>query len=207
MGLFTMPRLKTVDSKKIIETYYADITGFGIAHDDEKHIIDCGGAPTYGEMTFEGVETLLQYLKPQKTDVFVDAGCGVGKLVVQFFFSTDVAKAVGIELSKERSEKAMSVKAALAKDGLLPSNRSLELYHADILDVDIHDATIFFMCSTCFSSELMQKITHKLSGLKPGLRVITLKELPETQRFVLRETLRLPMTWSSATSVYCYELI
>ncbi len=207
VGLFTVPALKKFDAQEIIDRYYTNVTGFGIPNEDEAHIRKHGGAPTYGEMTVEGADELIKYLKPQKTDVFVDAGSGVGKLVVHFFFATDVVKSIGIELSKERFEKALKIKNALAKDNLLPRNRSLEFYHADILDALPNDVTIFFMCSTCFSPELMQKISNKLLTLKPGLRIVTLKQLPAHKRFVLQDTLQLPMTWSSSTSVYIYELI
>ena len=62
------------------------------------------------------------------------------------------------------------------------------------------------MCSTCFSEELMEKITKKLESLKPGLRVVTLKQLPTKSKFTLLTTLHLPMTWSENVSVYIYEL-
>lgn len=208
MGLFTVPALKKVDAQDILQRYYSGVTGFGIARDDEEHVIKHGGAPTYGEMTIEGTQKLLDYLKPQKTDVFVDAGSGVGKLVSQVFFTTDVSKCVGIELSKERHAKAVQVKKNLEKDSLVPQGRLLEFHNTDILTADLNDVTIFFMCSTCFSPELMQKITAKLAGLKPGLRVVTLKHLPDNEEcFVLRNTLQLPMTWSASTPVYIYELV
>lgn len=207
LGLFTVPTLKKYAGKEVIERYYSDISGFGIAHEDEKNIIAHGGAPTYGEITVQGADALINYLKPQKNDVFVDAGSGVGKLAVHFFFATDVAKSIGIELSQERYEKALKIKAALEKDKLIPQGRSLEFYHEDILKADFKQATIFFMCSTCFSSELMQKITEKLSHLTKGLRVITLKQLPKNDHFELKDTLLLPMTWSARTTVYIYELV
>jgi SAM-dependent methyltransferase len=194
-----------LDGKSIINRYYAAVTGFGIGADDEKNILHHGGAPTYGEMTLEGVDKLIAYLKPTKQDVFVDAGSGVGKLVVQFFFDTEVKKSIGVELSKERFDKALQIKEALKKDKALPRGRSLEFYHADILDAIPPDTTLFFMCSTCFSHDLMKKITERLSKLKPSLRVVTLKQLPKNEDFMLQDTLELPMTWSPSTSVYIYK--
>lgn len=190
----------------IINRYYTNVTGFGICSQDEKNILNCGGAPTYGEMTFDGVHKLVDYLKPTKDDVFVDAGCGVGKLVTQVFFETDVAKSIGIELSQGRYDKAMQVKAALSKDNQLPKGRTLDFYHANIIDAIPQDTTLFFMCSTCFSNDLMKKIMEKLRLLKQGLRVITLKPLLESKEFVLQKKLELPMTWSPSTSVHIYIL-
>jgi hypothetical protein len=193
--------------KNIINQCYNDISGFGISKEDENNIRSHGAAPTYGEMTFEGTEKLTNYLKPKETDVFVDAGSGVGKVVVQFFFSTPIKKSIGIELSKERFNNAMKVYDILQKNKDIPKDRAIEFYNQDILDADLKDVTLFFMCSTCFSCELMQKITEKLAQLKPGLRVITLKHLPVHKNFKLVHEMTLPMTWSENSTVYIYELL
>ncbi|MDR3646963.1 MAG: hypothetical protein P4L22_05490, partial [Candidatus Babeliales bacterium] len=73
---------------------------------------------------------------------------------------------------------------------------------------DISDATVIFMCSTCFPEELMNSLTKKLSSLKPGLKLLTLKDLtnPELHNFKLIKEYTLPMTWSTGSSVYLYEL-
>jgi hypothetical protein len=193
--------------KKIINQYCDNVSGYGIPKDDEAHIIQCGGAPTYGEITLDAAEKLITYLKPTEKDVFVDAGSGVGKLVTQFFFSSPIRKSIGIELSKQRFKKAMNIKEALKKDNKVPTDRTLEFYNQNILDADFNDATIFFMCSTCFSKDLMQKITDKLSHLKSGLRVVTLKQLPGNKKFKLIHQMNLNMTWSKKTTVYIYELL
>ncbi len=197
----------TAECKKIIDQYYNTVSGFGISKEDEEHIKKNGCASTYGEITCDSVEKLINYLQPKKTDVFADAGCGVGKLVIQFLLSSPVKKSIGIELSKERYNKALTVKEALRKDKKLPDNRILEFYNDNILNVNLNEVTIFFMCSTCFSSELMQQITAKLATLKPGLRIITLKSLPDNKNFKLITTMNLPMTWSSSTPVHIYELV
>lgn len=203
----TIEANQKIDSEKIINTYYKDISGFGIPKDDEANILKCGGAPTYGEMTFEGTEQLIKYLEPKNSDVFIDAGCGVGKVTIQFFFSTNITKSIGIELSKERYTKAKKVLEALKKDNRIAQGRTLEFYNQDILEANLSDATIFFMCSTCFSEELMKKVTEKLSKLKQDLRVITLKRLPEHKNFSLIHQMNVTTTWSNSTILYIYKLL
>ena len=109
-----------------IEENYKDITGFGISTEDTENITNCGGAPTYGEITQDSAQALIDYLKPTAQDVFVDAGSGVGKLVVQFFFATPIKKAIGVELSQERFKKAIKVKESLAQKKLIAAGRILD---------------------------------------------------------------------------------
>lgn len=203
----TMANNQKINCKNIITTYCKEVSGFGISKADEENIRKHGGAPTYGEMTFKGTELLINYLKPKKSDVFIDAGSGVGKVSIQFFFSTDISNVIGIELSEERYKKSKSILDSLQKNNEIPKGRALEFYNQDILHADLSGATLFFMCSTCFSDKLMQNITEKLSKLKPGLRVITLKKLPERNDFKLVHQMNVTTTWSNNTIVYVYELL
>jgi hypothetical protein len=52
----------------------------------------------------------------------------------------------------------------------------------------------------------MKKLTDKLARLKNGTRILTLKELAPNKAFTLVKTLQVPMTWSSSSNVYWYEL-
>lgn len=192
--------------KDTIDTLYKNVSGFGISTQDEEVIIKHGGASTYGEITYEGVEQLLKQLSLTKNDVFYDLGSGIGKMVVQVYLSTPVKKSVGIELSAERSQKAALIYEQFKKEGHLKQQRTLALLQENFLESDLSDATIIYMASTCFSPEFMEKVTKKLASLKKGLRVITLKKLAENPRFTLLKELTLPMTWSAQTTAYIYEL-
>ena len=195
------------DAKKILDKYYSSVTGFGISIEDQNNITKHGGCPTYGEITEESTAQLIDYLKPKSTDVFVDAGSGIGKVALQFLISSDINKSIGIELSNERHKKAADILETLKKNNEIPQGKILEFYNQDILDADLSQTTIFFMCSTCFSLDLMKKITDKLAKLKPGMRVITLKQLPANENFKLIHQMDLAMTWSPSSLVYIYELI
>lgn len=223
---FTMLLLISVTAladtnKKKIERLYHGITGFGINSQEEKSITQQGGAPTYGEITYESLKTLIDDLKLSEKDVFYDLGSGVGKVTIQVFLCSPVRKSGGIELSPTRYNYAQQVKAKLQKPNLLDKTknklkdigvmskspeRKLEFYNQNIIDADLSDATVIFMCSTCFSDHLMKKLDQKLSKLKKGLRILTLKKLPESSKLKLIKTYTLPMTWSSGSSVYLYKL-
>ena len=92
--------------KQKMEELYKDLSGFGIAQDEYKTIRESGGAPTYGEITYESTETLFDILKLTTNDVIYDLGSGVGKFIIQAYLNTTVKKAVGVELSSTRIKRA-----------------------------------------------------------------------------------------------------
>ena len=195
-----------IKSKDLIETIYTNISGFSITPEEEDEIRRIGGAPTYGEITYEGAEILLNELKLTKKDIFYDLGSGVGKLIVQTYLTTPVKTAIGIELSKNRYNGALKAKEELKIKKRLNKRRNLLFKNEDILKTNFDDATIIFMCSTCFSDECLNTLMNKMAKLKKGLKVITLRTLPENDFFILTTKKKLPMTWSLDSSVYFYQL-
>ncbi len=200
-------QLRDVDAQPLIEKMYADISGFNIDGSETTMIEKNGGAPTYGEITYDSAKKLLSKLNLIQDDVFYDFGSGVGKMVIQTYLTTPVKKAVGVELSPTRIKHARAIKQQLQNKGKLTKNRLLDFKEQNISDVMVNDATIVYMCSTCYSFDLMQKIVDKLAQLKKGVLVITLKKLPKHSNFKLIDTYHLPMTWSSNVAVYIYQLV
>lgn len=201
----TTHTLFPLNAENRINELYRSINGFAISEQERKKIEDAGGNPTYGEITFEGLTTLLRDLKLTEKDVFYDLGSGVGKVCVQVALTTPAA-AIGGELSTDRVLKAEQVCQILIKNGDLKNKKKLRFIEANILAMNLKDATVIFICSTCFSKELMQQLTTKMAKLKNGLRVLTLKELAPNPAFKLINTYHVPMTWSNRSAVYLYEL-
>ena len=194
--------------QKTIDEIYANITGFHVRNEEYKMIEKKGGNATYGEIKYDSLQCILEDLNLTWDDVFYDLGSGVGKVVMQTYLNTPVKKSVGIELSPTRHQRAMKAYTLLAQRTTLQENKTLQLLEKNILDVDLSDATVVYMCSTCYPKPLMQKLVEILSKLKKGLRVITFKTLPEYQKygFKLINEYTLPMTWSRSTHVYVYQL-
>lgn len=199
------PILFPINAENRINEAYKTINGFTISEQERKLIEDEGGNPTYGEITFDGFATLLKDLKLTGHDVFYDLGSGVGKVCVQVALTTP-AHAIGIELSSSRASKAEKVRQELLIAGDLKKKNKLKFIECNITDASLKNATVIFLCSTCFSKELMQKITEKIAKLKKGVRVLTLKELAPHDSLVLIHTYFVPMTWSDSSPVYLYEL-
>lgn len=220
------------DYKKIIDDLYQNVSGYRISEEEKHAVRNEGGDPTYGEILYESAQKLLDDVALTREDVFYDLGSGAGKFVMQVYLTTQAKKAVGIELCKTRCEMAqeraekirtiaeLSSRCAYEIGDVLANvetkniikisdSKTIEFNNENILKADLSDATIVFMCSTCFSDELMQKIVDKLAGLQEGLRVLTLKDLPPHDHFKLVRQYQLPMSWSKSSPgspVYLYKL-
>ena len=186
---------------------YTNITGFGISEEERGTIKRWGGAPTYGEILPKSVSILLADLKLTEEDVFYDLGSGVGKVAVQVYLKSGLKKSVGVELSSTRHAHAMNVYGKLKDAGKLKANRDLVFRQENILHTDISDATVLFLCSTCYSDELMAELAIKIQQLKPGARVLTLKPFKSPTALKLVKAYQLPMTWAEASAVHLYQVV
>lgn len=192
-------------TQEYIQRLYKGVSGFKISSEESSMISSSGGAPTYGEITYESLQTILNDLALTDKDVFYDLGCGVGKTCVQVVLDTP-AQAIGIELSPSRIKQAKKVQQHLIDEKKVASNKRLQFHEKNIFDEKMQDATAVFLCSTCFSADLMQKITDTLAKLKKNLKVVSLKPLPKQNNFTLEKKYNLSMTWSTSTPVYSYRL-
>ncbi len=203
MTALTLPIEET---KKLISKLYDDRAGYGIDASEQKIVTDHGSSPTYGEITPEGAALVASQLGVTKDDVFYDLGCGVGKFVLQMYLDTPAKKSIGIELAPSRVRYAQKVREKLvAQNGTLPQ-KEIHFKEQSMLDTPLDDATIIYISSTCFSTDFMKKIVDKLAQLKPGLRLVTLTQLPENEHFERVKELTVPMTWSSNTTAYVHKL-
>ncbi len=190
----------------ILNDVYKDTSGFLIGTDERLMIENKGGNATYGEILPQSVAVMLADHPLTKKDVFYDLGSGTGKVCVQVALTTP-ARAVGVELSSSRHKIAQAARQELLDKKIMSDPRKLTFIEDDILAVDLSDATIIFLCSTCFSEELMQKLVEKIAAIKHPARVFTLKKLPPQDLFKEGKTYHLPMTWSDNTAVHSYELL
>jgi SAM-dependent methyltransferase len=195
------------NSDALLQELYNKKSGFSIDSNENALIESNGGNATYGEITDQAVQKIIDELKPKKNDVFYDLGSGVGRMSVKMYLDSPVKKSIGVELAPTRHNQAVAVKTDLKRLGKIDINRSLEFLQEDILKANIDDATIIYLASTCFSNNFMKQITDRLAKLKKGLHVLTLRQLPNMRSFKLIKQYSLPMTWSNDVNVYLYELV
>lgn len=193
--------------RQIIENIYTDLPdGYCISDGDRSCVQATGGAETYGEITFEGVERLMQVLAPTKDDVFYDFGSGIGKMAIHVALASPVTKSVGIEMSSARHQSAEQAYRRLITRYHLEAPKAIQFIQGDILKIDSSDATIIYIASTCFTEVFMKQFIQKLSHYKKGLRIVTLSVLPENEVFELVTSRHLPMTWCEENNMYLYRL-
>lgn len=201
--LICTKQLQPQHAQELIAKAYGTLNGYVIPQDELHAIRTAGSDPTYGEITFEALQTLLNDINLTHTDVFYDLGCGLAQTCMQVALVTP-ARAVGIELSKTRLERAKQALSSLNKQHNIDLRERVSLKKGDITRSDIHDATVVFLCSTCFSDQLMNQVTQILSTLEHLRAVITLRKLPNNTFMTLHKTYQLPMTWHTNTTVYVY---
>ncbi len=203
-----IPASKKINTSDLIDEMYKNIK-HQISDTERSMVTKTGGSPVYGEIKFDSLKKVLDDLNIKKTDVLYDLGSGTGKVLVQGYLDYPFKKVVGIELSPTRNHHAETIRKNLEKKNLITKDRKFELYNGDIAKENISDATVIYMCSTCYPEELMAKLTERFSKLKPGLTVITLKALPDNyEDFGLKhiKEYKLPMTWSEGSPVHIYKL-
>jgi hypothetical protein len=217
------PLYKKVN-KQIMDNVYSGITGFGVVSPQEKAFIEKGYSTKktsiYGEIPYDSLQVILDNERFGPNDIFYDLGSGVGKVVTQVYLNTPVKKAVGIELSGSRHAGAVKMLKNFKQTDAYndrkrngKTKRTLAFAQQDFLKANINDATIIYMCSTCFPPELMTGLIKKFQKInRQGLRIITLKVLPdyENNGFRFERRYKLPMSWSkqsNVSAVYVYSYV
>lgn len=189
-------------TEKYIEKIYNGTSAYGNVP------YDLSGKPnvftTYGEMLPSSVTKIINFLKINNNDVFYDLGSGSGKFVTQIYLQTPAAKSTGIEIVKFRHNIASKISNKIKFTFNKP--QELVFINGDILTQNLNDATIIYMCSTCFSEDFLTNIVNKLSSNTNLRAIVTLKKIDNTKIPYLHKytALPTPCTWSSSVTSHIY---
>lgn len=213
--------------KKTIKSLKTDVSCFksvltkkypNCVFDKKNHEDEYSHPITYGEVTYEGMETLQQlvlakFLESPTPVVFVDIGMGRGKLPLYMSSNPRVVESFGIELVKERYDDAVRLKNTVAKKGSGFSKfiDKVKFINGDALKdettKDIHKSTPCFIwiSNLCFGSSLTNKIFDKLHGMLHHDSIICCSTAPPNQpKFELVDTINIPMSWSQESNVHIF---
>ena len=193
-----------------MQRIYGDASGYTISSSgyDSKYAL------TYGEITQEGIEQLGNlflsihpidtYPVDQRT--FYDLGSGIGKLVISMALLNPNIRSKGIELVKERHEKALTAHSLLRDKS---AKERINFYCCSFFDQSIADAAWIFISNLCFSETINKEISDKLTKeLKSKTLIACSKVLPVSlESFRLINTYNISMTWNPTHSLYLYEKI
>lgn len=183
---------------------FSQVDGHAVSQSERKRL-DVGHQNefTYGEVEFLGLAAVLELCEPRAGQVFWDLGCGAGRALLAAALLYPRLKVNGVEYLPELCELCKRTVSHLETD--LPLAR-MTVLQGDILEVDWSNASIVYASSICFSDELMEGVAAKAASLRLGAKFLTLKPLPSSKYFVLRQSIRVRMTWGKA-AVYILEKV
>lgn len=167
---------------------------------------------TNGEITFEGALRLGELLGVGPDDVFYDLGSGYGRLTLQAHLQWGVQRSVGVELSRERHNRALEAKGNLQP--YLDTARPVDIINANLLECDLSDATCVYMSSTCWNDVFMTQVLRMLEQGAPALKWAVSTE-PLERKFGLKPAWlpldrmeRVPQSWApEGYPLYIYKRV
>lgn len=183
-------------------------SGYHISNSEKRLFSNHQADYTYGEILLSSTDTLIHsILDLSHNDVLYDLGSGIGKFIIQSFITTNITKAVGIELSPKRHYIALSTLSNLISLGYISpsfiSTRTITFIQDDFFNIKISDATVIYICSTLFSQQTMNRLYHKIiDECHPGTRILTTSPF-SSSKLVLSNRYKLSFTWSNEPST-CY---
>jgi SAM-dependent methyltransferase len=122
---------------------------------DKKLGIECIKRDTYSTTFYGRLEKMVKYLKLKERDVFVDLGCGEGR-VVFFVALQKLEKVIGVEISKEIIDIARK-----NLKNLRLCNSPIEFVYSDATKYDLQEGTVFFMFNP-FDAITLEKVLNNL---------------------------------------------
>lgn len=199
--------MTAVDPLAVLASLYDGLpTGFDTP-ETERQALDAAtvsGASVYGEIMADGARRLLDWLKPGADDVFVDLGCGTGRLVHQAALTTAVGRAIGVELSAHRIAIAHQAQQRLraAQPG---TAARIDWRHEDIATTSLEPATLLY--AGCFPADLapvLGRCARRCTALR---RLVTIRELGEPNALGLEAIgrLQLAMTFGPRVQAHAYR--
>lgn len=177
--------LKPVESHRAVARIFSEI--------DWSDVRQAAGRTwcNVGEISTQGVSSLIHRCRPQSQDIFLDVGSGIGNVIAQVVLETSVNQAFGIEIRVDvasRGAKAMA-DAAL----LYPRLSQAVTLRANVLEFAddwsmVAGATILYTNNFVFTPESNQAVHHLCCRL-PKLRVVVVsaRVCPRHQRRCTRE--------------------
>lgn len=147
--------------RRAVEEYYED-KALGVSTFED--ILRKKPASVYGKTigyqttSYSSLHKILNYLKLNADDVFIDLGCGKGRVI--FLTAKErLKKVIGIELNPEHARAAKANLVNFIKRSL--GNTAIEIVQGDVADFDLKEGTVFYMYNP-FDLAIMIKILDKI---------------------------------------------
>lgn len=120
----------------------------------------------YGESYWVSFISTMNKLSISSDDVFVDLGCGNGQLAIYVHLKYGIPSK-GVDLTKTFIETAQTI----SKDFQF---NEIDFIEQNFLEFDFSQATVFYVTTTCFTNEFMEKLTLCFKDAPQGSRIVTI---------------------------------
>ena len=176
---------------------------------------------TYGEMEYEGVESLNKQINPENTiKYFLDIGSGRGKLPCWFGGIHNIIKSIGIEIIDQRCKDAQNLKSNLAKNYPMQSNKielicgSFENHNLGQL-VQSSPDTLIWISNLCFGPELTETVFTQILNQMPKGTIISCSRKPSEaidlntiNKLLYKSQIQIQMSWwDNLSDVYVFKIV
>lgn len=194
----------------VLKIYKGLHSGFAISEQEKDSVRSVGGSDVYGELKEAATVELLEALQLNSSDVFVDLGCGTGKILILAALCSDVGSCVGFELSETR------VRCAQEAIVLAELQRRCVAHAENFVTTPLlEDATVCYSCNYTLPDATMVELFARFSRL-PKLRLLAtfrnpFVTLPKessaafAKDFKAAGTLHLHCTWARDVKVFLYS--
>lgn len=189
-------------AKELFQDLYKDVKGSLISRQARDEMQTDDKSFVYGEVLFDNFVEILSQIPIKKGSVFYDLGCGTGKACLCSHLMFPFGKVKGVELLTPLFNSACFVQSKLKSFEDQSAQGSLEFINADMKECDVSDGDVIYLCSTCFSEDLMQKLEEKMASLKEGAWVISLTRSLSAPYLKIEKQNTVEFSWGQATVYY-----
>jgi len=164
---------------------------------------------TYGEMDYDGLDTLLNYLSNYSFNSFIDIGSGRGKLCLYMASISSIIKSIGIEIVKERHDDALELKSKLSN---YEETLKVDFINGDFVEYDFKKLNLtkvlIWISNLCFDQEITNKIFNKILSELPSKTIIACSKSHDFDNPKIKklDQISVKMSWSQDSNIYIYEI-
>lgn len=146
-----------------------------------KDISKYGDAHFYMPIKYFYLKRIFEDIVLNKDDVFVDIGCGKGRVVV-YVSQFEIKKAIGIEISDEIGKNAQDIAAKIN------TKVPIEIIISDAAVCDLSEMTVFFMYNPFKMKTMLDVINNIKKSLDENPRKIKIIYFIPTYENVMDDT-------------------
>lgn len=199
--------MELAEAKQIFETLYSKVDGRSLSLEGRETHQYKSKSFVYGEVVPDSFYQIISQLNPQPGQVFYDLGSGTGKAVLLAHMLFDFSETIGIEFVDALYKSSVDVLQRYQNEivptiGDRDGKSKVSFIFGSFLDVDLSNADIIFMNSTCFQDDLILALDEKLTELKPGTQIITLSKTLKSPCYEVYKHQLYDFSWGQATAFF-----